>query len=409
MEANQGSKVPWLDLKYLFGQIIYGGHIVNDFDRVTCSTLLDFFMRDALLEDGTELYPFVDQQAGCSFRTVAPTSWANYMEHIDQTMGPESPLSHGLHPNAEIDSRTTLSTTLVNQLAMLQDTSQISEENNITPEMKAETSLIEILDTFKDRLFDIEALRTELDGDSMGPYQNVFLQECESLNALLNEISRTLDELNLGFAGDLTMSAAMEELMYNLYEDTVPSSWSRLAWPSMRPLGSWLIDVNNRLNQLQTWTEHVVDIPRSTWLGGLRNPQSFLTAIKQVAAHQDKLELQTLVIFTDILKKNKDELDVPAKVGALVHGLYLEGARWNTPSSLLETSKPKEMYCPMPVINCRAVTANRLDNANIYHCPVYKTKERRARTFVFSAQLKTKSPPARWVLAGVGLVLDVGI
>jgi len=409
MEANQGSKVPWLDLKYLFGQIIYGGHIVNDFDRVTCSTLLDFFMRDALLEDGTELYPFVDQQAGCSFRTVAPTSWANYMEHIDQTMGPESPLSHGLHPNAEIDSRTTLSTTLVNQLAMLQDTSQISEENNISPEMKAETSLIEILDTFKDRLFDIEALRTELDGDSMGPYQNVFLQECESLNALLNEISRTLDELNLGFAGDLTMSAAMEELMYNLYEDTVPSSWSRLAWPSMRPLGSWLIDVNNRLNQLQTWTEHVVDIPRSTWLGGLRNPQSFLTAIKQVAAHQDKLELQTLVIFTDILKKNKDELDVPAKVGALVHGLYLEGARWNTPSSLLETSKPKEMYCPMPVINCRAVTANRLDNANIYHCPVYKTKERRARTFVFSAQLKTKSPPARWVLAGVGLVLDVGI
>ena len=226
---------------------------------------------------------------------------------------------------------------------------------------------------------------------------------------LLDEISRTLDELNLGFAGDLTMSAAMEELMYNLYDDIVPTTWSRIAWPSMRPLGSWLVDVNQRLSQLQTWTEHPIDIPRSTWLGGLRNPQSFLTAIKQVAAQEDKLELQTLVIFTDILKKSADELDAPAKVGAMVHGLYLEGARWNTAASNLETSKPKEMYCPMPAINCRAVTSNRLDAASVYHCPVYKTKERRARTFVFSAQLKTKSPPARWVLAGVGLVLDVGV
>jgi dynein heavy chain len=116
-----------------------------------------------------------------------------------------------------------------------------------------------------------------------------------------------------------------------------------------------------------------------------------------------------LVIFTDILKKTTDELDAPAKIGALVHGLFIEGARWNKTNSVLEQSKPKEMYCPMPVINCRAVTANRLDNANVYHCPLYKTKQRTARTYVFSAQLKTKSPPARWVLAGVGLILDVGI
>lgn len=26
-------QVPWADLRYLFGEIMYGGHIVNDFDR----------------------------------------------------------------------------------------------------------------------------------------------------------------------------------------------------------------------------------------------------------------------------------------------------------------------------------------------------------------------------------------
>ena len=33
--------------------------------------------------------------------------------------------------------------------------------------------------------------------------------------------------------------------------------------------------------------------------------------------------------------------------------------------------------------------------------------ENRGPTFVFSAQLKSKSPPGRWVLAGVGLIFDV--
>ena len=41
-----------------------------------------------------------------------------------------------------------------------------------------------------------------------------------------------------------------------------------------------------------------------------------------------------------------------------------------------------------------------------YQCPVYKT-EQRGPTYVFNAQLKTKSPPARWTLAGVGLIMDV--
>ena len=31
---QRGGKIP-MDLKYLFGEIMYGGHIVNDFDRLT--------------------------------------------------------------------------------------------------------------------------------------------------------------------------------------------------------------------------------------------------------------------------------------------------------------------------------------------------------------------------------------
>ena len=33
--------------------------------------------------------------------------------------------------------------------------------------------------------------------------------------------------------------------------------------------------------------------------------------------------------------------------------------------------------------------------------------ESRGKTYVFTAQLKTKHPPLRWVLAGVAIILDV--
>ena len=42
LEAN--SKVPWEDLRYLFGEIMYGGHITDDWDRRLCRTYLEEYM-----------------------------------------------------------------------------------------------------------------------------------------------------------------------------------------------------------------------------------------------------------------------------------------------------------------------------------------------------------------------------
>jgi dynein heavy chain len=45
-----------------------------------------------------------------------------------------------------------------------------------------------------------------MDAESKGPYQNVFLQEIEYMNFLLVEIVRSLDEIDQGFRGILTIS-----------------------------------------------------------------------------------------------------------------------------------------------------------------------------------------------------------
>ena len=93
--------------------------------------------------------------------------------------------------------------------------------------------------------------------------------------------------------------------------------------------------------------------------------------------------------------------------GAYCNGFYLEGARWDLEVGQIVKSLPKEMFVPMPVINCKGILSSAQDTTGVFLCPVYKTQFR-GPTFVFLAQFKTKSPAARWILAGVAAVLDVG-
>lgn len=50
-------QVPWDDLRYLFGEIMYGGHITDDWDRRLCRTYLAKYIRTEMLEGKVLLAP----------------------------------------------------------------------------------------------------------------------------------------------------------------------------------------------------------------------------------------------------------------------------------------------------------------------------------------------------------------
>ena len=54
--CNAVAQVPWDDLRYIFGEIMYGGHIVEDWDRRLCSAYLAKYFQEPLLE-GFEMFP----------------------------------------------------------------------------------------------------------------------------------------------------------------------------------------------------------------------------------------------------------------------------------------------------------------------------------------------------------------
>ena len=119
--------------------------------------------------------------------------------------------------------------------------------------------------------------------DERTPYTSVFLQECERMNLLIFEMGRSLRELDAGLRGDLSISEPMEALMDALTSNRPPDNWVALAYPSLLPLGMWLVNLLERQKQLQDWTADLAT-PKCTWISGLFNPQAFLTAVLQVTA-----------------------------------------------------------------------------------------------------------------------------
>ena len=259
MENSGGGKIPWADLRYIFGEIMYGGHIVNDFDRKMCATYLDFFMKDELLDE-TEMFPYNEEEKGSGFSCPAPTQYDKYLEHIDQGLTQDTPIAFGLHPNAEIDFRTTQSNRILLTILDLQPHEGGGGEGTLSPDEISQAITTDILDRFGEKKFDVEDIIRGL--EEQGPYQNVFLLEMDVMNNLLTEIIRSLKELQLGFAGELTMSDAMDALKSSLYLDRVPAPWTKRAWPSLRTLTTWGNDFSLRLAQLEEWQNNPADIPK---------------------------------------------------------------------------------------------------------------------------------------------------
>lgn len=49
---NTYEEVPWADLRYMFGEVFYGGHITDNMDRRCCTTYLDVLIIPELLPTG---------------------------------------------------------------------------------------------------------------------------------------------------------------------------------------------------------------------------------------------------------------------------------------------------------------------------------------------------------------------
>ncbi|CAI6373183.1 unnamed protein product [Macrosiphum euphorbiae] len=393
LEAN--NKVPWEDLRYLFGEIMYGGHITDDWDRRLCRTYLEVYMNPDLMEGDLLFAP--------GFAAPPNTDYKSYHEYIDDLLPSESPILYGLHSNAEIGTLTTRSENLFQTLLEMQPRDSSSSGGaGMSRDEKVRQALDDVLDKVPEP-FNLIDMMSKVEDQT--PYVIVSFQECERMNGLMNIIRRSLKELHLGLKGELTITADMEALEECLFMDKVPPSWEKRAYPSLLPLAAWYADLLIRLRELEAWVSEF-QLPSSVWLGGFFNPQSFLTAIMQSTARKMIWPLDKMCLQCDVTKRYQGEITVAPREGAMINGLILEGARWDLTAGCIVESTPKELFPIMPVIHVKAIIKDKQDLRNIYDCPVYKIKLR-GPTYVWTFNLKTRQKPSKWILAGVAILLSV--
>ncbi|XP_017734860.1 PREDICTED: dynein heavy chain 17, axonemal isoform X1 [Rhinopithecus bieti] len=393
LEANP--KVPWDDLRYLFGEIMYGGHITDDWDRRLCRTYLAEYIRTEMLEGDVLLAP--------GFQIPPNLDYKGYHEYIDENLPPESPYLYGLHPNAEIGFLTVTSEKLFRTVLEMQPKETDSGAGTgVSREEKVKAVLDDILEKIPETFNMAEIMAKAAEKT---PYVVVAFQECERMNILTNEMRRSLKELNLGLKGELTITTDMEDLSTALFYDTVPDTWVARAYPSMMGLAAWYADLLLRIRELEAWTTDFA-LPTTVWLAGFFNPQSFLTAIMQSMARKNEWPLDKMCLSVEVTKKNREDVTAPPREGSYVYGLFMEGARWDTQTGVIAEARLKELTPAMPVIFIKAIPVDRMETKNIYECPVYKTRIR-GPTYVWTFNLKTKEKAAKWVLAAVALLLQV--
>lgn len=76
------------------------------------------------------------------------------------------------------------------------------------------------------------------------------------------------------------------------------------------------------------------------------------------------------------MKEEVSELKDRPENGCYIHGLFLEGSRWDSEAFELSESHPKKLYTDMPVMWLIPTANRKQPEGGIYVCPVYKTLTR---------------------------------
>lgn len=184
---SQYEVVPYDDLRYIYGEIMYGGHITDNWDRRTNATYLKVLIKPEITQPTFQMAQH--------FKSPDPAKhdYDAYKNYIETKLPQETPILFGMHPNAEIGYLTQTCDTIFATIM------EISGSQAGGSGSKKEQGVMNILMDLKART-PIDFNMIEITGKvkEKTPYIVVCLQECERMNGLLGEIKRSLEDLRLG-------------------------------------------------------------------------------------------------------------------------------------------------------------------------------------------------------------------
>ncbi|MGH0114673.1 UNVERIFIED_CONTAM: hypothetical protein FKN15_033990 [Acipenser sinensis] len=397
------SKIPWGSLKYLIGEVMYGGRAIDSFDRRILMVYMDEYLGDFIFDTFQPFHFFQNDEVDYRIPKDGPKD--HYVEEIESLPLANTPEVFGLHPNAEIGYYTQAARDMWKHLIELQP--QTGETGGGISRDEYISQVAKDIQNKLPKVFDLDLIRKKL-GLEISPTMVVLLQEVERFNKLIVRMGRSLAELQRALAGEVGMSSELDEVARALFNGQIPVIWRKLAPDTLKSLGNWMLHFKKRFDQYSTWIDE--GEPTVMWLSGLHIPESYLTALVQATCRKNGWPLDRSTLYTQVTKYHTaEEVTERSGQGCFVSGLYLEGADWSTEKSCLIRSKPKVLVVELPILKVIPIESHRLKLQNTLRTPVYTTSMRRNAMgvgLVFDSDLSTTKHISHWVLQGVCLSLN---
>lgn len=324
---DSGEEIPWSALQYITGDVLYGGRVTDQWDLRCLSSIIKRYYAPAAV-----------------LSAKVPTSPG---QAIDVSEGPEV---FGMDDMAEKVYQRQEAGRILHTLGLMQSGASLHvraiSQNDTVAALAAE-----MLSSLPPLPTNLEDFHSSLRNDN-APSDTlvIFLrQEVSRYDRLLGAIRTSLSELVRAIKGLAVMSRELEETYYSLLSHTVPKSWMRISYPSDKPLLSYMRDLHARVAFVREWA--VSGAPHVFWLSGLFFPQGFLTGVLQQYARKQSIPIDTLSFSFRVLEEyHPENIKQPPQDGVYIHGLFLNGAKWDSPRCVLSDAADGEIYSPFPIV-----------------------------------------------------------
>lgn len=384
----------------------YGGRVTDDKDVRLIRAMLRRFFCPEVMNEGyrlSKLDTYVVPPAG---------SLADVRTCIENLPADEDPEVFGLHPNANLAFEQKTVADFTDTLLMMQPRVAAAGAGK-TPDELVQDLCRDIAGRLPAKLDTEKAHPKTFAITESGQMVSlgVFVgQEIDRFNGLLAVMKSTLDQLDKAIEGTVVMSQQLEAMATKFLDDKVPAQWESVGYPSLKPLGSWVTDLILRLDFIAGWLYN--GDPESYWLPAFFFPQGFITASLQAHARKTRTPIDALQFKTGVREFYGDKVAIIPEDGVNVHGLFLQGAKWDFGRKCIEDSDPKVPLVLFPVVWLEPVGVDEHLDAGCYTCPLYKTSSRRGElsttghstNFVLYLMIPSEVPADYWVRRGVALL-----
>lgn len=308
-------EVPYKVLNYLGAEINYGGRVTDDKDVRLIKTILMNYINSDVLSDG---YKF---STSGLYISLPPGDQADYIRYIQGFPLDPAPEAFGLDENAAITNAQNETRELLETILSVQP--RVGNKGG----KSREDIIFEIAIQVENKTpnsFDYEEIFKKYPTAYKESMNTVLVQEVIRYNKLLDVMKESLINLKKALKGLIVMSDELESLSNSLYDNQVPNLWADIGFLSLKPLISWTVDLNRRIDFLKKWIDE--GTPSVFWISGFFFPQAFITGTLQNYARKHTIAIDKLSFEFKILDKT-DYTDIKEKPadGCYIYGIYLEG------------------------------------------------------------------------------------